>query len=248
MYDDTGAGPLAVYAHGGFTSQDVERRMNLFDWAPVLRVGRRLVCYDARAHGRSTGRPFEADYTYVSLADDLLSLLDHLDAPEPVAAIGSSMGCATCLHAAIRETDRFSRLVLLLPPTAWASRERYARANRAAADTIERQGAEIWLAARGDAHRPAAVADVPAFPPTPPEPVLPSVLRGLARSDLPPPTTLAALRCPTLILTWADDPGHPVSTAAALADCLPRAELHIAHTRAEVQAWGLRIAQFVAVR
>ncbi|MGW7334103.1 alpha/beta fold hydrolase [Streptomyces sp. NPDC054840] len=248
VYDDTGSGPLAVYAHGGFTSQDVDRRMDLFDWGPVLRTGRRLVRYDARGHGRSTGRPVEADYTYVSLADDLLSLLDHLTVPEPVDAIGSSMGCATCLHAAVREPERFSRLVLLLPPTAWATRGRYARANRVAADTIERQGAGGWLAARGDAHRHAAVADVPEFPPTPPELILPSVLRGLARSDLPPPTTLAALRCPVLILTWGDDPGHPVSTAATLTDCLPQAELHIARNRADVRGWGLRIAEFLTVR
>ncbi|MFD9307004.1 alpha/beta fold hydrolase [Streptomyces sp. NPDC060048] len=245
VYDDAGSGPLAVYAHGGFVSQAVEQRMDLFDWAPVLRAGRRLVRYDARAHGRSTGRPVEEDYTYGSLADDLLSLLDHLGSAEPVDAIGASMGCGTCLHAAVRSPDRFSRLVLLLPPTAWATREGYARANLAAADTIEREGAGDWLAARGDPHRPAAVADVPDFPPTPPEPILPSVLRGLARSDLPPPTALAALRRPALILTWADDPGHPVSTAAALADCMPQAELHLSRTRADVRTWGRRIADFV---
>ncbi|OEJ30381.1 alpha/beta fold hydrolase [Streptomyces subrutilus] len=245
VYDDAGAGPLAVYAHGGFVSQAVERRMDLFDWAPVLRAGRRLVRYDARGHGRSTGRPVAADYTYAALADDLLSLLDHLGATDRVDAIGASMGCGTCLHAAARAPDRFSRLVLLLPPTAWATREAYARANRAAADTVEREGAADWLAARGDPHRPAVVADVPEFPPTPPEPILPSVLRGLARSDLPPPRTLAALRCPTLILTWAGDPGHPVSTATALADCLPEAELHLSRTRADVRTWGPRIADFV---
>ncbi|MFD3698839.1 alpha/beta fold hydrolase [Streptomyces sp. NPDC058646] len=245
VYDDTGTGPLAVYAHGGFVSQAVEQRMGLFDWAPVLRAGRRLVRYDARAHGRSTGRPVDADYTYASLADDLLSLLDHLDTTDPVDGIGASMGCGTCLHAAARAPDRFSRLVLLLPPTAWGTREAYARANRAAAATIEREGAGTWLAARGDPHRPAVVADVPAFPPTPPESVLPSVLHGLARSDLPPPAALAALRCPTLILTWVDDPGHPVSTAEALADCLPEAELHLSRTRADVRTWGVRIADFL---
>ncbi|MGW5852153.1 alpha/beta fold hydrolase [Streptomyces sp. NPDC055254] len=246
VYDDAGIGPLAVYAHGGFVSQAVEQRMDLFDWAPVLRAGRRLVRYDARAHGRSTGLPVDADYTYPSLADDLLGLLDHLGTAEAVDAIGASMGCGTCLHAAVRAPDRFTRLALLLPPTAWSTREAYARANRAAADTVERHGAAAWRAARGEPHRPAVVADVPDFPPTPAEPVLPSVLRGLARSDLPPPAALAALRCPALILTWVDDPGHPVSTAAALADCLPDAELHVSRTRADVRTWGLRIADFLS--
>lgn len=245
VYDDAGHGPLAVYAHGGFGSQANEERMGLFDWAPVLDAGRRLVRYDARAHGRSTGEPVATDYTYPSLADDLLALLDHLEATEPVDGIGASMGCGTLLHAVLRAPDRFSRLVLLIPPTAWATREAYARANRTAADTIERQGAQAWEAARTSRPRPAAVADVPELPPTPEERILPSVLRGLALSDLPPPATIATLRHPTLILTWADDSGHPQATADTLAACLPAARLHVSRTRADVGTWGERIAEFL---
>ncbi|MET9323513.1 alpha/beta hydrolase [Streptomyces sp. NPDC003038] len=245
VYDDAGAGPLALYAHGGFVSQAAEDRMGLFDWAPVLDAGRRLVRYDARAHGRSTGEPVDTDYTYGSLADDLLALLDHLGAVAPVDAMGASMGCGTVLHAAVRAPDRFSRLVLLIPPTAWTTRGAYARTNRASADTIEREGAGAWLAAKGKQPPPAVVADVPPVPPTPPERVLPSLLRGLARSDLPPPAEIAALRRPALILAWPDDPGHPLSTAATLAESLPDAELHVSRTRADILTWGERIARFV---
>ncbi|MGI5404767.1 alpha/beta fold hydrolase [Streptomyces sp. CA-135486] len=246
-YDDAGEGPLAVYAHGGFVSQATEDRMDLFDWAPVLDAGHRLVRYDARAHGRSTGGPVETDYTYPSLADDLLSLLDHLGAAEPVTAMGASMGCGSVLHAAVRAPDRFSRLVLLIPPTAWTTREAHARANRESADTIEREGLDAWLAARGTQPRPAVVADVPEFPPTPPERVLPSVLRGLALSDLPSRTAIAALRRPGLILAWADDPGHPLSTAETLAQLLPHADLHVSRTRADIRTWGERIAEYLTL-
>lgn len=245
VYDDAGEGPLAVYAHGGLVSTAVEDRMGLFDWLPLLDAGRRLVRYDARAHGRSTGEPVDTDYTYASLADDLLSLLDHLGATEPVDAMGASMGCGTVLHAAVRAPDRFSRLVLLIPPTAWATRRAYARANRASADTVARQGAEAWWAARRNEPRPAVVAGVPVFPPTPAEPVLPSVLRGLALSDLPPPAETAALRRPALVLAWADDPGHPLSTAEALAGSLPYAGFHVSRTRADIRTWGERIADFL---
>ncbi|MEU3726274.1 alpha/beta hydrolase, partial [Streptomyces sp. NPDC031705] len=130
VYDDAGSGPAAVYAHGGFVSQGVEERMGLFDWAPVLAAGRRLVRYDARAHGRSTGEPVAGDYTYASLADDLLALLDHLGLAEPAAAIGASMGCGTVLHAAVRAPARFSRLGLLIPPTEWETRAANSRAGR----------------------------------------------------------------------------------------------------------------------
>ncbi|MET9962240.1 alpha/beta hydrolase [Streptomyces sp. NPDC006326] len=246
VYDDIGTGPLAVYAHGGFVSQAVEDRMGLFGWEPVLAAGRRLVRYDARGHGRSTGEPVDAHYTYAGLADDLLALLDHLDTPGPADGMGSSMGCATVLHAAVRAPHRFSRLVLLIPPTAWTTRAAHARANRASAETIERAGARAWSATRDEGPPPAVVADVPAFPPTPAERVLPSVLRGLALSDLPPPATLAGLHRPALVLAWTGDPGHPLSTAQALAAALPSAQLHVSRSRADVRTWGQRIAAFLS--
>ncbi|MEW2087072.1 alpha/beta hydrolase [Streptomyces sp. NPDC005283] len=244
-YDDAGAGPLAVYAHGGFVSQAVEDRMGLFDWVPVLDAGHRLVRCDTRGHGRSTGEPVDTDYTYPSLADDLLALLDHLGAAEPVDAMGASMGCGSVLHAAVRAPDRFSRLVLLIPPTAWTTREAHARANRESADTIEREGADAWLAANGTQPRPAVVAEVPEFPPTPAEQVLPSILRGLAQSDLPSRTAITSLRMPGLILAWVDDPGHPLSTAETLAWLLPRADLHVSRTRTDIGTWGERIAEYL---
>ncbi|MDQ1006178.1 3-oxoadipate enol-lactonase [Streptomyces sp. V4I23] len=246
VYDDAGEGPLAVYAHGGFVSQAAEDRMGLFDWAPVVKAGHRLVRYDARGHGRSTGDPVDSDYTYRSLADDLLALLDHLDASEPAVAMGASMGCGTVLHAAVRAPGRFSRLVLLIPPTAWTTRTAHARANRRSADAVEREGRDAWLAARAQQPRPAVVADVPELPPTPADRLLPAILRGLAASDLPSPTEVATLRQPVLVLGWADDPGHPLPTAEILAHVLPRAELHVSRTRADIRTWGSRIAEYLS--
>ncbi|QGV77148.1 alpha/beta fold hydrolase [Streptomyces ficellus] len=243
-YEVAGSGPLAVYAHGGFAGRAAEDRMGLFDWAPVVAAGRRLVRYDARAHGRSTGGPVDGDYAYPALADDLLALLDHLGARGPADAMGASMGCGTVLHAAVRAPWRFSRLVLLIPPTAWTTREAYARGTREAAETVEREGVDAWLAGRTRRTPPPAVAGVPDVPPTPHERVLPSVLRGLAMSDLPPPESLARLRLPSLVLAWADDPGHPLSTAETAARLLG-AGLHVSRTRADVRTWGERVAEFL---
>ncbi|MFF8288647.1 alpha/beta fold hydrolase [Streptomyces sp. NPDC016309] len=245
-YEDTGRGPLAVYAHGGFAGRAAEDAMGLFDWSPVVAAGRRLVRYDARGHGRSTGEPVDADYTYPRLADDLLALLDHLGATGPVDAMGASMGCGTVLHAAVRAPRRFSRLVLLVPPTAWATREEYAGRNREAARTVAREGAAAWRAARAGAPRPAVAAGVPDVPPTPAERLLPSVLRGLAMSDLPPPEELAALDVPALVLAWAGDPGHPLSTAGALARLL-HADLHVSRTPSYVRTWGRRVARYLSL-
>jgi pimeloyl-ACP methyl ester carboxylesterase len=54
----------------------------------------------------------------------------------------------------------------------------------------------------------------------------------------------AAVTHPVLILAWDTDTGHPVSTAQKLADLLPKAELHISHTLADVRTWGDRAAAF----
>jgi pimeloyl-ACP methyl ester carboxylesterase len=185
----------------------------------------------------------DTDYTYASLVDDLLALLDHLGATEPVDAMGASMGCATVLHAAVQAPERFSRLVLVVPPTAWMTRQTHARHNLESAAAIEQEGLDAWLAAKSDQPPPAVVADVPEVPPTPDQRVLPSVLRGLALSDLPSPTAITGLRQPALILAWVDDPGHPLSTADSLANSLPKADLHVSRTRADIRTWGNRIAE-----
>ncbi len=52
-----GAGPAVVGLHGMSFSRAAEDDCGYFDWSPITAAGRRLVRYDARGHGRSTGRP-----------------------------------------------------------------------------------------------------------------------------------------------------------------------------------------------
>jgi 3-oxoadipate enol-lactonase len=115
-------------------------------------------------------------------------------------------------------------------------------------------GVRIALDTSGDgtamaaAPVPAPLADVPGYPPralgVAPD-LLPSVLRGAARSDLPPREQLARLPQPVLILAWADEPGHPVSTAQELARTLPHARLHVSEDAADSRSWGKRVADFL---
>lgn len=157
-YFDRGSGRLTVYAHGVLWSQETEERLGLIDW-PAL-PGRRLVRYDARGHGRSSGRPVNGDHAYDRLADDLLKLLDHLGAEGPVDAVGASMGCATVLHAAVHAPHRFDRLVLLTPPRAWETRTDARPAYQAAADQVEREGRDAWAAGLRRLPPPLILADV----------------------------------------------------------------------------------------
>jgi len=113
---DEGGHPI-VQLHGLTSSRAHDRVLNL-DLGRGL-SGTRLLRYDARGHGRSTGRKVPEDYQWQSLADDLLRLLDHWFPGERVHGVGPSMGTGTLLHAASREPDRFTGLTLMVPPTAW---------------------------------------------------------------------------------------------------------------------------------
>jgi pimeloyl-ACP methyl ester carboxylesterase len=247
-YRSSGAGPLAVYAHGALSSRDHEGRMGFMDWSPIAAAGLRLVEYDARGHGESTGRAVEADYAYPALGDDLRALCDHLAPGVPVHAVGSSMGAATVLWAALAEPERFDRLVLAMPGVAWQARESRREGLRAAARLAEEQGKGALVTAMRTVGRPPILAEVPDFPPVfdVPDELLPTVLRAAAANDLPEPEALRRLSHRTLVLAWDTDPSHPVATADALAELLPNAEAHISRDLADIRTWGSRAAEFLA--
>ena len=148
-YDDEGSGPLVVRLHGLTGSRAADVATGAFDPGPLIRAGRRVVRYDARGHGRSGGEKAESEYAWPDLARDLLGLLDVLGVDDAVSGIGSSMGTATLLHAVTLAPDRFDRLVLTCPPTAWAARAAQAGVYRAGALFVERNGKEAFLRAGG---------------------------------------------------------------------------------------------------
>jgi pimeloyl-ACP methyl ester carboxylesterase len=242
-----GHGARFVWSHGLTSSRAGEDKAGLFDWSPLTEAGRQVVRYDARGHGDAGGPPDDPGaYAWPQLATDLLALLDHLGI-ERTDAGGASMGCATVLHAAVRAPQRFERLVLVIPPTAWATRTDQAEQCEAGAAYVEEAGKAAWLALAEEAPRPAIFANLPPVPfdADIPEALLPAVLRGAAASDLPGPDALAMLDHPTLLLPWAGDPGHPVSTAERLAELLPNAELRVADRLRDVLGWPAQVAEFL---
>jgi len=99
-YHDDGAGRAIVFVHGW--------TLDLEMWEPQLPLasGLRMVCYDRRGFGRSSGTP--------SLTDDvtdLESLLDALELPCPLL-VGMSQGARVVLEFAARHPGRACGLVL----------------------------------------------------------------------------------------------------------------------------------------
>jgi pimeloyl-ACP methyl ester carboxylesterase len=149
---------------------------------------------------------------------------------------GASMGAATALHAAVQRPERIQALVLVIPPTAWETRAAQAGVYQFGMRIVEEGGVEALLELEQQMPGQGPLAD-PAVREATYKHLLDMAPRALMRifegaigSDLPPREAIAALPQPTLILAWTDDPGHPVSTAEALHDLLPNAELHVAES------------------
>ncbi|WP_019925813.1 alpha/beta fold hydrolase [Nocardia sp. BMG111209] len=240
---DEGGHPV-VQLHGLTSSRHRDRLMDL-DLGRGL-SGTRLLRYDARGHGFSTGRTVPEDYRWPVLADDLLQLLDHWFPGEQVHGVGPSMGTGTLLHAAVRDPGRFAGLTLLVPSTAWHTRAAKAGIYRENARLIEEHGLAAFLSADLTAPRPPATAGTPETGPDVAERLLPALFRGAAMSDLPDPEAIATIDVPTTILAWIDDPAHPVSTAETLLGLLPDATLEVARTPADLARWPKILCEDVA--
>jgi pimeloyl-ACP methyl ester carboxylesterase len=226
-------------------SRAAEDSLGVLDLA-ALSKRRRLLRYDARGHGRSGGRKLAQDYTWPSLADDLLAMAEA-GGPAPVDWAGGSMGTGTLLWAAVRRPGRFRRLVLTIPPTTGETRSAAAGMYETWAQMIEAEGKAKWAAGMAQFARPAIFETVDSFriDADSPEELLPWVLRGAATTDLPPTEALAAIEHPALILAWVSDPVHPVSSAEYLAATMPRTTLHVSETIDDVRTWTSRIEEFL---
>ncbi|HXR44652.1 MAG TPA: alpha/beta fold hydrolase [Pseudolysinimonas sp.] len=236
-YDIAGEGPLVVSLHGLSASRVGDTEMGL-STAALADRGRRVVRYDARGHGASTGRPQPADYRWSALADDLIALLDEVGDGTPVDATGASMGTGTLLHAVTAHPDRFRRLVLFIPPTAWESRAAQGAVYESGAQLVEKGGLDAWNDLVATMTPPPVIAErgVTILPKVSAE-LFSSVLRGAAMTDLPDREAIAGIRQPTLILAWVGDPVHPVATAEQLAELIPGSRLEIAEHAADADRW-----------
>ncbi|MDQ4504080.1 alpha/beta hydrolase [Sinomonas sp. ASV322] len=243
-YDVAGsAGPLVVQLHGLTSSRERDGQLGL-NLARALR-DHRILRYDARGHGRSTGTLDEADYSWPRLADDLLALLDHVAPGEQVHGVGPSMGTGTLLHAAVKDPDRFESLTLVTPPTAWKSRGAQRETYLANAAMVEREGIAAFEQRGSTAPSPPALADAPETGIAVPESLLPTVMRGAAATDLPTKKTIATIEAPTLVLAWSGDRSHPLTTANKLHARMPQSRIVVARTPYGVMAWPGLFAEFI---
>jgi len=246
-----GQGRAFYWGHGLTSSSAQEDQTGLRLW-DRLREGWEVIRVDARGHGASSGGAEPQSYRWSELAADALALADALGHERMVIG-GASMGAAVALHAAVAAPGRIDALVLMVPPTAWATRPAQASRYRASADLAEREGLAALAAA--EASQPPIPIFRGLFDPAEmararyaalDARLVPAILRGAADSDFPGAGAVARLRQPALLLAWEGDDGHPLSTAERLAELLPAATLSVARRLQDLGNWPALVAEFCA--
>ncbi|MFI5622826.1 3-oxoadipate enol-lactonase [Nocardioides sp. NPDC051685] len=179
----------------------------------------RVVRYDTRGHGASPVPP--GPYTIDDLADDVVALLDRLDA-ERAHFVGLSLGGMTGMRVAARNPERIDRLVLLCtgarlaPSSAWHDRAATVRARgteAVAEAVVARWFTPEFLEANPEvkATCEAMVADTRAAG-------YAGCCEVIAAMDLR--ADLPAITAPTLAIAGADDPATPPPHLEAIADAV----------------------------
>jgi pimeloyl-ACP methyl ester carboxylesterase len=255
-YEVTGAGRPIVFAHGlGGNHASWWQQVAYF--AP----GYACVTFAHRGfYPSSTSKagPDPGDY-----AEDLAALIDHLGLGE-VCLVAQSMGGWTAVEYALRPTARVAALVLAAstgtidPARLWQTpqeRERLQRwqaASAAAGRELSRRGIHIACGARMAREQPALhliyrhIDEMNS--PLDKEALRARLLAARTRG----PAELAAIDCPTLLISGDEDIVMPPFAADAMAAVLPRAEVtqiaeagHSAYFERAV-AFNATVADFLA--
>lgn len=248
--ESCGEGQAFVWGHAlmGSMAQDLDGDVlawrELTDSVDIIR-------YDARGHGLSEAVGDPEDYRWDNLARAMWRVADHYTNDKVVLG-GASMGCATSLHAACQRPDRVKGLVLVIPPTAWESREKMKRNYRVMAGLVKWTRAlpfrllKMVPPAAPDSAFQRRMFSVMAehLATVRPEGVV-GAMRGAALSDLPAKEELKKLTMPALILAWPDDSTHPLVVAESLAELLPQAQLAVIKNPEDPDHWPQLVGDFI---
>ena len=230
-----GEGPLAVFGHGLLGSMEqVDDNMSRLD---ELHRRLRLLVYDARGHGQSSGPEGAEHYTWESLGRDMVGLCDH--AGESTAFFGgASMGAASALWVALERPERVRALVLVMPPplgpeSIRAESERSAlrffdMLSAAVANFGVEKTVEIALQIPGFAASPEEAEERAAWLRRQNPLALVYGVIGLMRSPIHDPGEYARITVPTLVLAHEGDALHPARAARLVGEKVPHARVVIA--------------------
>jgi len=189
-----------------------------------------VVYFDQRGHGRSDERGDPSGWTLDTWADDVWRLCDALGIDNPIL-LGISFGGVVAVHAAGRQPSRASKLVLM-STFAKTDDETMLRAfERRGGARAREVAARFWGAADDTSLAEYGEVCLPLYMRHPPAGAGPSRSRGnvavmfqfvaQVRPSLDVLASVAAIRCPTMVLVGEDDPVCPPAMSEAIVAALP---------------------------
>jgi pimeloyl-ACP methyl ester carboxylesterase len=223
-YTEYGAGEsLVVLIHG----QLMPRRMQQPLARALAAQGLHVVTVDLLGHGRSDRPADPLLYSMTAFGEQVIALLDHLEADQAVIG-GTSLGANVSLEVAVLAPDRVRGLILEMPvldnaveagilafaPLLFAARFApfTVSAVRMLTRPIPRGVVPFWAGIVLDTldQQPRSVA---------------AVVHGLFFGRIAPSSRLRReITAPALVVGHPRDPIHPFADAAMLAEELPNAE------------------------
>jgi pimeloyl-ACP methyl ester carboxylesterase len=240
--EEAGEGTPVVLLHG----LTATRRYVVMGSRSLERSGHRVVTYDARAHGASTGAEDPDAYDYDDLVEDLRAVMDDRGIDRAVL-VGASMGAHTAVRMALDHPERVAGLVIATPAfDPEEDRDEGLKRWDALSDGLRSGGVDGFVEAYGDPQVPEQWKDT-----------IDKVLRQRLGAHEHPDAVadalhavprsrpfeswdeLAEIAVPTVVVASRDeaDPGHPYAIGERYAEAIPGAELRSEEPGSSPLAW-----------
>jgi pimeloyl-ACP methyl ester carboxylesterase len=240
--EEAGEGTPVVLLHG----LTATRRYVVMGSRALERSGHRVVTYDARAHGASTGAEDPDAYDYDDLVEDLRAVMDDRGIDRAVL-VGASMGAHTAVRMALDHPERVAGLVLATPAfDPEEDRDEGLARWDALSEGLRTGGVDGFVEAYGDPQVPEQWKDT-----------IDKVLRQRLGAHEHPDAVADALHAvprsrpfeswdelgeiavPTVVVASRDDadPGHPYAIGERYAEAIPGAELRSEEPGSSPLAW-----------
>ncbi len=109
-YEVYGEGEPIILVHGW--SSSILYNWKLTGWIAALQSVRQVIALDIRGHGESD-KPYEQEaYSYAAMAQDVLSVMDHLDIAR-ADLLGYSLGACSGVHLLGHNQERFNSVIMM---------------------------------------------------------------------------------------------------------------------------------------
>ena len=190
----------------------------------------RVIRYDLLGHGESDkpAGPYELQH----LVDQLAQLCEQLEVQQ-AALVGFSLGGAIAPAFTLAHPELVSALVILNTAHRRSDEQRAAilkRVDQANDDgpaaTVE-DALQRWFTPEFSTSSPELLDTVRNWVLANDREVYPALYRMMAHSDIALEQSIAAIRCPTLVLTGEQDFGNSPQMAQRIADTIPGARCEI---------------------